>query len=320
MSMTGIVNLKTLAVTEPFSSKFARLGDLYVLTHINTEQGKEYEEAQELMRGLNNPLRMNGMLFLLVQDGCLKMMVNTEYHEVCKGDVVIVRPGTLMTINEVMNPSDFTIFFISNTFLNSINLDINSYELRSILTKPRTVMKLSEQENEIVKKYFELLDLNTLSDENNTPSVFAQRIARTLISAISYEMLRIASKKIFPSEKEPEKTMSDIQGRAQNYFYRFMQLLHVHYSDQRNLQFYATQLCITPKYLSMLTKELTGHTASEWIDRVVIVEAKNLLQFSDKSIQQIADTLNFPSQSAFGKYFKRITGRSPSEFLKNSIN
>ena len=61
-------------------------------------------------------------------------------------------------------------------------------------------------------------------------------------------------------------------------------------------------------------KTLTGFTAVEWIERYVILEAKVLLKSTNLSVQQISDKLNFPSQSFFGKYFKKVVGMSPKEF------
>ena len=48
----------------------------------------------------------------------------------------------------------------------------------------------------------------------------------------------------------------------------------------------------------------------------MILEAKNLLRYSGRNVQQVAYELNFPNQSAFGKYFKHITGMSPTEFQR----
>ena len=61
-------------------------------------------------------------------------------------------------------------------------------------------------------------------------------------------------------------------------------------------------------------KNLTGFTAVEWIERYVVLEAKVMLKASNLNIQQISDELNFPSQSFFGKYFKKNVGMSPKEF------
>lgn len=84
--------------------------------------------------------------------------------------------------------------------------------------------------------------------------------------------------------------------------------------SERSVTFYAEQLCITPKYFSSLVKKLSGKSAAQWIDNYVILEAKNLLKYSDMSIQEIAYRLNFSTQSFFGKYFKHQTGLSPTQY------
>jgi AraC-like DNA-binding protein len=95
---------------------------------------------------------------------------------------------------------------------------------------------------------------------------------------------------------------------------RFMELVQEHYREERLIGFYADKLCITPKYLSKLVKENTGRSAGDWIESHVILEARAMLQSSDMTIQQISAALNFPNQSFFGKYFKRVTGMSPKQY------
>ena len=73
---------------------------------------------------------------------------------------------------------------------------------------------------------------------------------------------------------------------------------------------------MTPKYLSLLVKNVSNRTAGEWIDNYVVLEAKALLSSSTLSIQEISDRLNFTNQSFFGKYFKQHVGISPTEYRK----
>lgn len=63
-------------------------------------------------------------------------------------------------------------------------------------------------------------------------------------------------------------------------------------------------------------RAFSGRSAAEWINEYAITEAKMMLRFSDLSIQQVAEKLNFPSQSAFGKYFKQYVGVSPKVFRR----
>ena len=95
---------------------------------------------------------------------------------------------------------------------------------------------------------------------------------------------------------------------------KFLHLVQTNYKEQRNLDFYAAKLCITPKHLSKVIKATGGKPPNDLIEDHVVLEAKALLKSTNMTIQQITDELNFPSQSFFGKYFKRVVGMSPREY------
>ena len=95
---------------------------------------------------------------------------------------------------------------------------------------------------------------------------------------------------------------------------RFLNFVQKHHKEERSVGFYADKMCLTPKYLSTLIRQSSGKTAADWIDEYVILEAKALLKSTNMTVQQISDELSFPSQSFFGKYFKRLTGVSPREY------
>lgn len=97
----------------------------------------------------------------------------------------------------------------------------------------------------------------------------------------------------------------------------FFQLIMRYGRQQREVSFYADKLCITPKYLSMITRELDGRGAKECIDDYVITEIKLRLNSSVEPIQEIAADLRFANQAFLSKYFKLHTGLSPSEWRKN---
>jgi YesN/AraC family two-component response regulator len=102
--------------------------------------------------------------------------------------------------------------------------------------------------------------------------------------------------------------------RKENLVMSFTSLVQQQYRKQRNVQQYAEQLHITPKYLTETVKEISGKTAGEIIDYLVILEAKRLLSDSTLSVLQVAEELNFSDQSFFGKFFKRHVGYSPKEY------
>ena len=104
------------------------------------------------------------------------------------------------------------------------------------------------------------------------------------------------------------------QSRQQDVFNRFIALVNEHCFHHHTLDFYADKLCITQRYLGTLVKQASGTTAKEWIDRALINEAKVALNHSDVTVAQLADSLSFPNPAFFSKFFKRMTGVTPSQY------
>ena len=73
---------------------------------------------------------------------------------------------------------------------------------------------------------------------------------------------------------------------------------------------------LTAKYMTTLVKKASGKPAIQWIEDYVILDAKTMLRSGRYSVQQVAEELNFPNQSFFGKYFKEAVGISPKKWIK----
>ena len=99
-----------------------------------------------------------------------------------------------------------------------------------------------------------------------------------------------------------------------------MQLLASNYMIEREVAWYAQTLSLTPKYLSEVVKTVSGRTVGQWISIMVVMEIKSLLRNTDMSVKQIAQQLNFTTQSFMGRYFKNLTGLSPLDYRKRFSN
>ena len=102
--------------------------------------------------------------------------------------------------------------------------------------------------------------------------------------------------------------------RKEELFKKFINLVHTYCATQRDVVFYADQLCISTRYLSAITKQEAENSAKEIIDENLILELKMALQSTGMSLKEIADKYRFPDQSFFGRYFKKHTGMSPKEY------
>ena len=110
----------------------------------------------------------------------------------------------------------------------------------------------------------------------------------------------------------PNYLMKEFVFRA---FNQFLDLLNDHYNKERSVQFYAGKIGITSKYLSSITTEFAQLPASNVIDQYVVFRIKLLLYDGTINIKSISESLNFPTQSFFGRYFKRVTGLSPRQYI-----
>lgn len=116
----------------------------------------------------------------------------------------------------------------------------------------------------------------------------------------------------------PEREEPEHNDRRTELFARFKQLLKDHHTREHDALFYARQLHITPKYLAMISKELSGLSVKELIDRALLRDASFMLRHTDKTISQIAGALHFESPELFGKFFKRMSKFSPRQFRLRS--
>ena len=132
---------------------------------------------------------------------------------------------------------------------------------------------------------------------------FRKEITQGLLLALFYEIYNIYQGHVV-QERIPKSRKEDL-------FERFIRAVSESYKEERSVSYYADKMFLTAKHLSTVVKEISGKTAGEWIDSLVVLEAKALLKSSEMSIQEIADELHFANQSFFGKYFKHHTGMSP---------
>ena len=157
-----------------------------------------------------------------------------------------------------------------------------------------------------VKKIIQFYSLiySSLKDENSSRK---EEILKGLVTSIIFKISEDIDE--FGLETIAVKTKS-----KEYYFMKFMDLLLQNFREQHNVSFYSDRLSLTSKYLSCLMKDISGLSASQWINDYIIIEAKTLLKSSDLNINQIADYLYFPTPSFFSKYFKHHTGLTPKQY------
>ena len=247
---------------------------------------------------------IQGVSIGVTVSGTAKIKINGKLHE--------LRPNTLFIFNEntvieqvkaSIRSSGYMITY-SRQYLNSIHVD--TQDLISIyhgfLDEP--CVQIEPQEAAYIHDISKLMR-SVLCDY--APTANRNKIINSLFGAMFHYVMGILQQHTLP-------TAGSVSNRTDELFNRFLSLLREHCSTERSVEFYASEMGITPKYLSLILKKKSGRNASKLIDEAVVYEAKRLLKYSGLSIQEISTKLNFASQSFFGKYFKQRVGVSPSRY------
>lgn len=250
---------------------------------------------------LRHPVRLRATTVLVCLKGTILCSVNLRDFEVTENQILVNFSGDIIQIKKMDNMVGYAII-ISEEYLQQLQLDFRLRVQSYIRLRDNGPISVPYEELALLKPYYILLKSNMT--EGNSEVIMG------LTLALSHTIILLMRKYQARNYAEVERNES----RAQQIFDRFMKLLGLYHTKGRSLQFYAEKMCLTPKYVSGMVKAYSGKSALDWINDYVVMEAKMMLRYTEKSVQEISYTLNFPTQSAFGKYFKQQTGLSPRQY------
>lgn len=250
----------------------------------------------------NEPRRMGCKLFALCTQGKAQYSVDTLEHTVYANDMMIISEGQIT--DDVMLSRDFEGMgiIVSNDFFDEIVKDVHELSTLFLFTRANPVCHLTQQESDNIVDYFHVLKQKT----DDLKHHFRRETVRSLLTTMIYDVSNI----IFRMQTTNDRR----QTRGEAIFTKFLQLVEQNFRHERRVSWYAQQLCISPKYLSEIIRQVSRRTPNDWIDNFVTLEIRVLLRNSTKSIKEIAQELHFPNQSFFGKFFKEHVGVSPSHY------
>jgi len=102
-------------------------------------------------------------------------------------------------------------------------------------------------------------------------------------------------------------------------FNNFYAALDKQFKTMKQVAEYASELSVTPSYLTDVVKKVTGYSASYHIQQRMVQEAKRLAMYSDANMKMVAYSLGFDDLSHFSKFFKHAAGVNFSEFKKSTF-
>lgn len=257
---------------------------------------------------LRFPSRIDGFVAAYCRQGHFKCTINLKEYEIHDGMLVVNIPNNIIQLEPIESGDELvelTIMAVSPKYMNTLSSDLDKIFIDALNILKSPIMEMGPKEVDIALQYFKLFD-NVI----NTDSEYRNDSVRYLFTSIFYLIGGMLMKRL----RIEEENDAQISTRHKSVFESFIELVEKYHNKERSVRFYADKLCISPKYLSQIIKNMSGLSAPEVINKYVILEAQHLLRHTDLSIKEISDQLNFPTTSYFYKYFKTHTGYTPNSY------
>lgn len=253
------------------------------------------------------PIRIDAMLIALCTGGNGKIGIDLNQYELKRNSLIVIQPKNYIYLSEFSQEFEGSIVVCSRHLVEDVLPKLTDIVPLLIHHRTEPVTQLTESEATGIRNFYEFLREKLRGPKTR----FLQQKINSILQATLYEMMDIIDQR---SSKIPESART----RKEEIMARFIMAVSEEFRTQRQVAYYAQKLCISPKHLSSVVKEISGRTAGDWIENYVVMESKVLLKTTDMTIQEIAVYLNFANQSFFGKYFKQHTGCSPTSYRKQN--
>ena len=261
---------------------------------------------------LCHPLRINCYMAVFCSSGSISCMLNMNEYTLSSGMLMVITPGNIVRITspdleQALSNANFTFVAVSVDYISNSGLDFNSLFSEALALLQNPCIRITDSELRLLSDYIDLIYKIT-----DSTAKYVRESVSAIMSSVFYQFASY-----FDDYLRDEQTRTGISPdntRHRRMFEAFMKLVKDNHNSERMVSFYADKLCVTPKYLSKIVRDVSGRSAPEWIDGFVIMSAKSMLRFSDMTIKEISIELNFPNQSFFSKFFKSQTGLTPNEY------
>ena len=221
---------------------------------------------------------------VFVKSGSADAVVNMENSTWQAGDVIVMSSYTMLEVKTTTPDFDMIVIYIGE----------------EVPTEGNLVLHTTPDEWQEMMKMVDALWTVARHHPFRKEAVMA--LAASMITNLQYI-----------TSKEQSSDMGNLSN-DERIFRRFKRHVDKYADKEHYVSFYAEQQCLSANYLSTIVSKVSGSSATEWINRALILHAKVLLKTTRMMTSEIAANLNFSDHATFTKFFKRETGLTPREF------
>lgn len=256
----------------------------------------------ESLEGIGTDAFSNYLAHAVCTGGLCRFTFNGKDFELHEGDLMIVRKGKL--IENIRTSEDFKIkvLYVTASFI-EFSTPMTNYGMRgSIALFFNPVMNLTPEQYDLCVREFNWIEYRLNQTDNN----FYEETLRNAVQSAILDFFEFHSKNYGESKLSTQNALI---------MSRFLDMLeNGNYRQNREVTYYADAVCVTPKYLSEISKKVSGFTANYWINRYTALDISRLLRDKSLSFVQISDMFGFSSPAYFSRYVQHNLGVNPTEY------
>ncbi len=224
-----------------------------------------------------------------------------------KNELGLILPGHILRPLGCSDDYTFARIVVSPKMFQDLRFYAFSHDYEKFHYAP--MCTLTDKQTERLMTIIEHLDAISKHSLEELPHRYELMLTQL---AIGYEVLNFY-------RREQDKNWSNNKNTF--LFHQFCEAVVAHYTESKEIQFYARMFNLTPKYFSQIIKEASGGTSpGDWIEQYVITQAKRLIKTSPgTTLKEIAFMLGFNEPTTFYRYFKHATGITAKQY-RNSCH
>lgn len=253
-------------------------------------------------RLFKNPQQMPGCVFLLCTRGDCEIRVHVDKCRMKKNSLVVIFPGVFFQLVRHSKDCRFVFLAFSSDLINSSKLFMFTIEFTPLIFE-RPVLELPVKAAKLMEDYFMLF----IRSHQLAPNMFDREQA-----SLAYTQLILGVGQIFKGKYKKRRH------RRQRIMKTLIRDIINEFREERTMQYYADKIHLTAQYTGTALRRMTGKTFTEIIANLVIHDAKAKLSSTELTILEISESLNFSDVSGFGRYFKRYTGMTPTQYRQTA--
>ncbi len=294
MNKEDVLLIKDLASFENLVNQNKQFFDLNLMVMPGTLEDKHKDI--DPVKGIRALRRQFNLIYILTE-GEHDVMLGADYRWLKPNDLVIVPENMVYASQHIRNCKGFCIHFKTEFVQNLINGPLTE-DFPFFQFDAEYIINLNDKDSLLIQQAFK----NIISEYQSTSNE-KDSILRNLIHIL---LLRI--REIYrPYVKQIMMSSS----RATRLANTFKHMLERDFIKNRSVQKYASELNISSKYLYDVVKATFGKTPRDFINDMLLLEAKVQFGSTDKSISEVAFDLQFDDQAHFSHFIKQKTGMSP---------